>query len=359
MEFRQRQDQSAATIQRMIVIGIVVIGGIFVLYEASTMFYRVDASEEGVVLRFGQHVRKVTSGLHMKWPYPVETVYRVPVDRVQSLEFGFRTAQAGRVTRYASRTAKHEDEAEMLTGDLNLAHVEWVVQYRIKDSYAALFNLGGGGQLDQQDLPSGVSTAVNPAIPDTIRDVAETVMRKLCGDTSVDAVLTSGRNAIADQARIEMQTLLDGFDSGVEIVTVQLQTTAPPDQVGDAFQEVNRARQNKERIVNEAEGERNRQIPAAFGKKDQAISEAEGYRESKILETRGRTAAFEAQLAEYEKAPEITRMRLYLEAMEEVFAGVDEKIIIDDSVGGGVLPVLDLESEGGTRLPMRAKGGSR
>jgi len=359
MNSRQRGDLTAAGIQRIAVISVIVVLAIALLYEGSSMFYRVDASEEGVVLRFGKRVRKETSGLHLKWPYPIETVYRVPVDRVQSLEFGFRTAEAGRVTRYASRTAKHEEEAEMLTGDLNLAHVEWVVQYRIKDSYAALFNLGGGQRIEQQDLPSGATAAVNPAIPDTIRDVAETVMRKLCGDTSVDAVITSGRNAIADRAREEMQTMLDGFQSGVDIVTVQLQTTAPPDQVGDAFQEVNRARQNKERIVNEAEGERNRQIPAAYGKKDQAISEAEGYRELRVLETRGRTAAFEAQLAEYEKAPEITRIRLYLEAMEEVFAGVDEKIIIDDSVGGGVLPVLDLNSSGESTLPVRSKGGSR
>jgi membrane protease subunit HflK len=170
------------------------------------------------------------------------------------------------------------------------------------------------------------------------------VLRRLVGDRSVDSVLTLGREDIATQAKLEIQEMLDEFDAGVEIVTVKLQSTSPPEGVKDAFQEVNRARQNKERVVNEAEGERNSKIPAARGRKDQMISEAEGYAERIILETLGRVAAFEAQLLEYEESPEVTRTRLYLEAMEEVLNQVGNKTIIDSSVQG-LLPLLNLDAD--------------
>ncbi len=239
-----------------------------------TCFYRVDASAEGVVLRFGEQVRTVSPGLQMKLPWPIESVYTVPVRKIQSVEFGFRTVSADRKTVYAKRSTELDQVADMLTGDLNLAHVEWIVQYQISDSGKSLFNVGGGdGSFYMQQL---TKSGINPAIPDTIRDVSETIMRKLVGDRSVDAVLTMGREEIANDAKREIQKMMDEYDIGVQIVTVKLQTTAPPESVKDAFQEVNRARQNKERVVNEAEGERNRQIPAARGRRDQMISEAEG-----------------------------------------------------------------------------------
>ena len=303
-----------------------------------TMFYRVDASEQGIVLRFGKHVRTVEPGLQMKMPWPIERVYTVPVRSIQTLEFGFKTVEAGRVTQYASKDQRMTDVADMLTGDLNLAHVEWVVQYRVQDAYGSLFKLGSGEGPFWDALRS---KSINPAIPDTIRDVSETVMRKLVGDRSVDAVLTMGREEIAAQARQDIQSMLDSFEAGVEIITVKLQTTSPPEPVKDAFQDVNRARQNKERVVNEAEGERNRQIPAARGRRDQMISEAEGYRERVVKETMGRIEAFNAKLAEYEKAPDVTKQRLYLEAMQEVLGNVGQKTIIDDSIGG-MLPILNL-----------------
>ena len=304
-----------------------------------TSFYRVDASAEGVVLRFGKQVRTVSPGLQMKMPWPIESVYTVPVRKIQSVEFGFRTVSADRKTVYAKRSDELDQVADMLTGDLNLAHVEWIVQYQISDSGKSLFNVGGGdGTFYMQQL---TKSGINPAIPDTIRDVSETTMRKLVGDRSVDAVLTMGREEIANDAKREIQKMMDEYDIGVQIVTVKLQTTAPPESVKDAFQEVNRARQNKERVVNEAEGERNRQIPAARGKRDQMVSEAEGYRELKTLETKGLISAFEAKLAEYEKAPEITKQRLYLEAMEEVLSNVGNKTIIDDSVNQ-MLPILNI-----------------
>ena len=313
--------------RRQIVTALVVL---VVLVAGSSLFYAVEADGDGVVLRLGKYVRTTLPGLHMKLPYPIEVVYEVPVQRIQSLEFGFATTEAGRVTRYAPTSTEQGKIAQMLTGDLNLAHVEWVVQYRVKDPYNYLFKIGGSSR-------EGI------AVADTIRDVSEAAMRKLVGDASVDEVITIGREEIASHAKVEIQQLLDGFAAGVEIVTVKLQSATPPDSVKDAWNEVNRARQNKERVVNEALGERNRQIPAARGQKDRIISEAEGYRERVVREMTGRANAFLNQLAEYEKAPEVTRTRLYLEAMEEILAAVQDKVIIDASVRG-VLPLLNLDA---------------
>jgi len=314
------------------------------LSGAMSMLYRVDASDQGVVLRFGRHVETVEPGLHWKLPWPIEKIYQVPVQRIQSLEFGFATREAGRQTRYAPAGPGTLEVSEMLTGDLNLANVEWIVQYRVKDAYEYLFSIGSAEPISSESLPSGEASDVNPAVPDTIRDVAESVVRTLVGDTSVDSVLTLGREQIAADAKLRIQEMLDEFHAGVEIVTVKLQSTAPPEQVKDAFQEVNRARQNKERVVNEAEGERNRQIPAARGKKDQAISEAEGYKERTILTTKGRIQAFESQLAEYQQAKEPTRARLYLDAVETVLSSVGQKTIIGKSVGETV-PLLNLDQD--------------
>lgn len=343
-------------VSRWIKIGAVVFVVALLLYLIQSMFYGVEASNEGVVLRFGKHVDTVQPGLHWKLPWPIETVREVPVQRIQSLEFGFETQQAGRNTRYSRSNKRDLGVAEMLTGDLNLGHVEWIVQYRVKDSAKYLFKVGSTERIAADVLPSGVIFDPNPAAPDTIRDVSESVMRKLVGDSSIDYVLTIGRDQIAKDAEKMIQEELDGFEMGVDIVTVKLQTTSPPTaQVQEAFQEVNRARQQKEKVINEARGERNSKIPAARGAKDRAITEAEGYQNRIILQTTGKINAFLAQLAEYEKAPEITRMRLYLEAMEEILAAVGEKTIIDDSVRG-VLPMLNLDQNS---KPAAARGANR
>jgi len=310
---------------------------------AYSMFYRVEATEKGVVLRFGAYKETVDPGLRFKLPWPIDRVYLVPVREIQSLEFGFDTAKAGRRTVYAKRSAANLDVSEMLTGDLNLANVEWIIQYRISDPKEYLFSIGTTESLGSRAHPAGKSYDVNLAVPDTIHDVSESVMRKLVGDASIDAVLTISREQITGDAKKEIQQELDSFGAGVDIVTVKLQSTSPPEDVRDAFQEVNRARQKKEKIVNEAEGERNRQIPAARGKRDQLISEAEGYKERILQEKTGEVAAFQAQFAEYEKAAEVTRVRLYLETLEEVLGNVRSKTIIDESVGG-VLPLLNLDN---------------
>jgi membrane protease subunit HflK len=331
---------------------------IVVLLAGWSAFYRIEASDEGVVLRFGKVVATVPPGLHVKMPWPIDTVYEVPVQRIQTLEFGFETSLAGRKTRYAEKSSDDLAVAEMLTGDLNLGNVEWIVQYRVKDPMDFLFRIGSTENIDPASLPSGTTSDVNPAVPDTISDVSESVMRKLVGDSSIDFVLTIGREQLAKQAEQLIQEELDNFQAGVDIITVKLQTTSPPTaKVQDAFQEVNRARQKKEQVVNEAIGERNSKIPAARGAKDQAIAEAEGYQQRVVLETTGRVSAFLAQLAEYEKAPDVTRKRLYLEAMEEILSQVGGKVIIDESVRG-VLPVLNLDQ--GSPVPgIDRRGGVR
>jgi len=175
---------------RLAPIGLVVI---VVLVACWSAFYRIEASDEGVVLRFGKVVATAPPGLHVKMPWPIDTVYEVPVQRIQTLEFGFETSLAGRKTRYAEKSSDDLAVAEMLTGDLNLGNVEWIVQYRVKDPMNFLFRIGGAESIDQRNLPSGTTSDVNPAVPDTISDVSESVMRKLVGDSSIDYVLTIGR----------------------------------------------------------------------------------------------------------------------------------------------------------------------
>jgi len=338
---------------RIVLIGLV---AALLLFLIQSMFYGIEASDEGVVLRFGKHVDTVQPGLHWKWPWPIETVYEVPVQRIQTLEFGYKSDEPGRRTQFAPTSAKDLGVAEMLTGDLNLGLVEWIVQYRVKDSMRYMFEVGGTEGIDPDVLPSGVVSDPNPAVPDTIRDISESVMRKLVGDSSIDYVLTIGRDQIAKDAERLIQEELDGFETGIDVVTVKLQTTSPPTaKVQEAFQEVNRARQQKERVINEARGERNSIIPAARGERDRAITEAEGYQNRIVLQTTGKINAFLAQLTEYEKAREVTQMRLYLEAMEEILAAVGEKTIIDDSIRG-VLPMLNLDQ--GAK-PAAAKGANR
>ena len=329
----------------------------FAVFLIASMFYRIEASDEGVLLRFGKHVDTVQPGLHWKLPWPIESVYKVPVHRIQTLEFGFQTEQPGRVTQRASTSQGDLAVAEMLTGDLNLGHVEWIVQYRVKDPVKFLFKIGSTEPIVGKSARKEGGSEVNPAVPDTIRDVSESVMRKLVGDSSIDYVLTIGRDKIAKEAKDLLQKELDDFEAGVDIVTVKLQTTSPPTkQVQDAFQAVNSARQKKEKVVNEALGERNSIIPAARGAKDKAIAEAEGYQNRVVLETKGKIHAFLAQLTEYDKAPDVTRKRLYLEAMEEILAAVGHKTVVDESIRG-MLPLLNLDN-GAPPSPTR-KGSKR
>lgn len=306
---------------------LVVVGLVAVLFLQST-FYTVQPDEQGVVLRFGRHVALTPSGLHWKLPWPIEEAIPVPIQRVKTLEFGFSTVGSGRPSTFAPDAPEQEAVATMLTGDLNLAHVEWIVQYRIHDAALFLFRLGGARNQTE-------------AVEDTLRDVAETVMRRLVGDVSIDDVLTTGRDHIAAEAKHEMQRQLDGYECGITVVTVNLQSVSPPETVKDAFDSVNRARQNKERVVNDALGERNARLPESRGKRDRAITEAQGYQLRVVQTAQGRAAAFLSKLTEYRRAPEVTRTRLYLETMEEVFSQVADITVIDESITG-LLPLLHL-----------------
>ncbi len=322
------------------------LGALVVFCLVNSALYSVDAREEGLVLRFGRVYETTLPGLHLKMPWPVDQVLKVPVQEIKSIEFGFGTIAAGRQTSYRRPTSRDMQVAEMLTADQNLAHVEWIVQYRIGDAEKYLFSLSSG--------QPGI--AHRDAVEDTIRDASESVMRQLVGDVSVDEVLTFGRDRIASDGRRELQAMLDRFDCGINILALKLQSVSPPEPVKDAFDSVNRARQNKERVVNDALGERNRLIPEARGLRDRAIAEAEGYEIRTVRAATGHASAFLSQLAAYKKAPEVTRTRLYLESLEDLLKRVDDLLIIDQSVSSP-LPLLNLDPQRPVRA--RSKGGAK
>jgi len=311
------------------------------LYFGQSMFYTVAADEEAVVQRFGKYDRTAGPGLRFKLPAFIEEYTKVPVKAVQTMEFGFRTAKAGQRTQYHEPTPDDQVMARMLTGDLSLAHVEWTVLYKIHDAKAYLFNVGGEARTQTANI-EGV-----------IHDVAENIMRRKVGDISIDEALTTGREAIGAGAKPEMQAKLDAIGAGVEIVRVDVQQAQPPEKVVDAWDSVNRARQDKERIINEANGERNSVVPAARGERDRAIREAQGYALRVVETATGKAEAFKVQAAEYKKAPEVTRTRIYIEAMQQVLGGA-EVTVIDGALMDNALPLIDLN--GGSN-PLIKKGG--
>ena len=287
---------------------------------AWTSFYTVPAESEGVVLRFGRFADTNPSGLHFKLPLGIDYVELVPVKRQLKQEFGFGTLESTNPWQSTS-ASEWGDEKAMVTGDLNAAQVEWVIQYRIERPDHYLFNVR------------------NPDA--TLRDASESVMREVVGDRTVDEVITIGRQEIEDEALRKLQALVESYAMGIRIDQVQLKNVNPPERVQASFNEVNQAQQEKESAINVANGEYNKAIPRAKGEADQAISTAEGYAEKRINEAQGDVAAFVALLAEYSKSPEVTRQRLYLETMAEVLPSVTRKIIVDDEVKG-ILPLLDL-----------------
>ena len=261
-------------------------------------------------------------GLHFLVPF-VDSVIKVPVQRQLKEEFGFRTAEAGVRTQYIDRG--FEDESLMLTGDLNVAVVEWIVQYRIKDPRAFLFNVRS---------PQS-----------SFRDMTEAAMRQVVGDHSVDEVITTGRASIADQAKEILQQLSHTYGIGIDVQQVVLQDVNPPDAVKPSFNEVNQAIQEREQLINEARTEFNQAIPKAEGEALQLIQEAEGYATARVNRAEGEATRFDAIYSEYRKAPRVTRTRMYLEMLNEVLPRVGKKIIVDDE-GASVLPLLNLTQGG-------------
>lgn len=289
-------------------------------------FYTVDPEEAGLVLRFGKYVRTSEPGLHFKLPLGVERVRKVPIQRQLKEEFGFRTVRAGIKTEYSTKS--YVEESSMLTGDLNAALVEWVVQYRIVDPYKYLFQVR--------------------SVQDTFRDMSEAVTRRVVGDRTVNEVLTVGRAEVAAQVQVELQELCNQYETGISVDQVVLQDINPPDPVKPSFNAVNEAQQEKEKLINQAQSEYNREIPRASGQAEQTIQEAEGYALNRVNRAEGDASAFNALYDEYRKAPDVTRRRLYLETMTQVLPQVRSKVIVDDDLRG-VLPLLNLDAAAGGR----------
>ena len=307
-------------------------GGFLAVLLLFMSVYQIDPDEAGVVTRFGRYARETSPGLHLLVPF-VESVTKVPVQRQLKEEFGFRTVEAGVRTLYDERPLL--DESLMLTGDLNVAVVEWIVQFTVRDPRAYLFNVR--------------------EIRSTFRDMSEAAMRDVVGDHSVDEVLTVGRERIAAQAKDLLQQINDRYETGINIEQLVLQDVNPPDSVKPSFNEVNEAIQEKERLTNEALAEYNQVIPRARGDAQRVIEEAEGYAAERVNRARGEAARFEAVYEAYRNAPRVTRARMYLETLSEVMPKLGQKVIVDES-GANVLPLLNLN---GGRSPVGASSGGR
>lgn len=327
-----------------------------------TSVYTVPADSAGVVKRFGRYNRTTEPGIHLKMPYWVDAAIAVPVKKVQKEEFGFRTLQAGVDSRYlgaeeidagrsnpedlvtlisesgerASRGGARQmvekakeilrGEYIMLTGDLNITDVEWIVQYRIKDARSYLFNIREPKQ--------------------TIRDASQAVMRQLIGNGSVDEAITIGRIEYESAAEELLQKLLDEYETGIHIVTVKLQSSNPPQRVRPAFNEVNKALQQKEQRINEAMKAYNEAIPRTKGEAQKLIESAKGYAAERVNRAKGDIAKFEKIYEEYRKAPDVTKQRMYLETMAKLLPLIPEKWIIEQGgADGGILMKLDLDSQ--------------
>lgn len=294
--------------------------GVIVLACLATSFYTVEADEIAVVLMFGKSVRQAEPGLHFKLPLGIERAINVPVRKVFKEEFGFRTLRAGVRTQYDTRD--YSEESLMLTGDLSIADVEWVVQYKIKDPKSFLFSVR------------------NPQR--ALRDLSESVLSRIVGDRTVTEVLTVGRIEIAAEVERHLQQLLDLYETGLDVATVTLQDVNPPETVKAAFNAVNEAKQEKERLINEAWRDYNQSVPKAKGMAAQQISEAQGYALKRVNEAQGDADRFNSIRSEYQKAKEVTRRRLYLEAMQDILPQVKEIYVIDGNTNSPI-PLLQLK----------------
>jgi membrane protease subunit HflK len=296
--------------------------GAFVLIFLWSTWFTVQPEETGIIQRFGAVHRTVGPGLHFKFPDGIETVRMVPTARVLKEEFGFRTpVSGGQRTQLDDRGNK--EVSLMLTGDLNVIDVKWIVQYRIEDPIHFLFWVRNTQQ--------------------TIRDISESVMRRVVGNRLGSDVLTVARVAVSTEVREEMQKILSEYQAGVRLVTVELQDVTPPDPVKPAFNEVNEARQDRERSINQAQEQANREIPKARGEATRTISEAEGYALERVNRATGEATRFRAILDQYKKAPDVTRRRLYLEAVGAILPGAKSLYIVD-SDQKAMVPWLSMES---------------
>jgi len=297
----------------------------FVMIGLWSSFFTIPAESEGIVLRFGKYINKVPSGLHFKVPFGVDKIVEVPTQRQQKLEFGFFTPGYSNPDQIGDEP---ELEKSMVTGDLNSALVEWIVQYRITEPEKYLFDVRDPGL--------------------TLRDISEAMMREVVGDRTVDEIITIGRQEIEDTVLMRMRELAKRYQLGVTINQVQLKNVNPPLPVQPSFNEVNRAQQDRENMINIANGEYNKAVPRVRGEADQRIQAAEGYRFKRINEAEGDAKAFTSVLEQYIKAPSVTRTRIYLETLGYVLPQARQQIIVDDSVQQ-ILPMLPFPT-----MPMEA-----
>ena len=292
--------------------------------------YQIEPEEVGVIQRFGKYAREAAPGLHFKLPF-VEEMTRVPVQRQLKQEFGFRTVEVGTRTEFATQERRFADEAVMLTGDLNVAVVEWIVQYRVSDPRKYLFEVRN--------------------LEETFRGMNEAIMRETVGDRTVTEVVTVGRQEIETTVETRLQALTDQYQMGITIDQVVLQDVNPPDPVRPSWDEVSQAQQQAQRAVNEALAEYNAVIPRARGEAEQAVLQAEGYALDRVNRAEGEASRFAAIEAAYRQAPEVTRQRMYLETMQQILPQVGRKVFVAEGTTG-VLPLLSLD--GGARVATAA-----
>ncbi len=302
---------------QLIALGVLLLVAVVLVFS---MVFTIQPEQVGVVLRFGEYTRTADPGLNFKLPTPLEQVLKVPVQRQLKQEFGFRTDEADVKTRYSQD--EFEAESAMLTGDLNVATVEWIAQYRVADPFKYLFRV------------RNVTT--------TFRDMNEAVVRAVVGDRSVDEVITIGRLQIEDQVKIRLQELCDRYETGIVVDQIVLQNVNPPDPVRPSFNEVNQAEQERERAINDARSEYNRVIPRARGEAEQVIEQARGYAIDRVNRAKGDAVLFEEVYAAYRRAPEVTRQRIFLETMQTIYPAVQRKLLLDRNLEG-VLPLLQLD----------------
>lgn len=305
-----------------------IIGGVVVILIIAFVvsgYYTVGPDQEGVVMRLGKYNTTTGPGLHFKIPFGIDRVMKISTRNVHKEEFGFRTRTPGIRTTYSARG--YDDESIMLTGDLNVADVEWVVQFKIKDPKHFIFKVR-----DNQN---------------NLRDMSESVMRTVVGDKSVNEVLTVGRLEIESEVQTKLQGILDKFKTGIQIVAVQLQNVNPAEKVKASYNEVNEAKQQKERMINEANKEYNKIIPKAKGQAKQMIERALGYKLDRVNKAKGDANKFLEIWKAYRNAKDVTRRRMYLETINEILAKADNVFLIDKDVKS-VLPILNLDKELGT-----------
>jgi modulator of FtsH protease HflK len=305
---------------------LLVIAIVLALILGSTSFVIVDQTEDAVITRFGKYLTTVGPGLHFKAPFGIDKSYNVPTKTIQTEQFGFRTVKGGVSTTYENNMTK---ESTMLTGDLNIIDVEWIIQYRIDDPKAWLFNV-------HEDVRST-----------TIRDISQSVINNLVGDRAILDVIGPERTAIETNALTMMNDKFDEFGLGVTVTAVQLQNIVPPKGVQSAFEDVNKAIQDMNRLINEGKEAYNTEIPKASGDAEKLILQAQGYATERINKAKGDVARFNSVYAEYRKAPEVTRKRLYLETIENIFSEDSGTTLVDKKIGN-FLPMKSLNGNSST-----------